>query len=133
ATDRFWADWAGGLEKSPVAPELVRRSALTLKALCYGPTGAIPAAATTSLPEHIGGVRNWDYRFCWLRDAAMAAAALVKLGSETEAMNFLDWLLEVLRERSPERLQPLYTLTGEELGAEAEIAELPGYAGSRPI
>src|SRR5690606_21364143 len=107
--------------------------ALTLKALCYGPTGGIAAASTTSLPEHLGGVRNWDYRYCWLRDGAMTASALVKLGSYTEGMEFLDWLLGVLSERSPERLQPLYTLTGEPLPPEAEIAELPGYAGSRPV
>jgi len=132
-TGRFWSSWANKLDLPSVEPKLVRRSALALKALCYGPTGAIAAAASTSLPEHLGGVRNWDYRFCWLRDAAMSAAALVKLGSQTEGMQYLDWLLDILRERSPERLQPLYTLTGEPLGAEAEIAELPGYAGSRPV
>ena len=132
-TNRFWSTWASKLELPRVKPRLVRRSALALKALCYGPTGAIAAAATTSLPEHLGGVRNWDYRFCWLRDAAMSAAALVRLGSQSEGMHFLDWLLGVLRERSPERLQPLYALTGESLGPEADIAELPGYAGSKPV
>ena len=132
-TDRFWASWASKLSFPHIKTKLVRRSALTLKALCFGPTGAIAAAATTSLPEHLGGVRNWDYRFCWLRDAAMSAAALVKLGSNDEAMQFLGWLLGVLRELSPERLQPLYALTGEALGPEAEIGELPGYAASRPV
>jgi len=132
-THRYWSAWSSKLQLPKVEPTLVRRSALALKALCYGPTGAPAAAATTSLPEHLGGVRNWDYRFCWLRDAAMTAGALVKLGSESEAMAYLDWLLEVLRERSPERLQPLYTLTGDALGPEAEIAELAGYAGSRPV
>jgi trehalose 6-phosphate phosphatase len=132
-TGRYWSSWASRLDLPSVQSKLVRRSALALKGLCFGPTGAIAAAATTSLPEHLGGVRNWDYRFCWLRDAAMAAAALVKLGSETEAMQYLGWLLGVLSERSPEHLQPLYTLTGEPLGPEAEIGDLPGYAGSRPV
>jgi trehalose 6-phosphate phosphatase len=132
-TDRYWSAWASKLHLPKVQPKLVRRSALTLKALCFGPAGSIAAAGTTSLPEHLGGVRNWDYRFCWLRDAAMSAASLVKLGSDQEAMHFLDWMLGLLRERSPERLQPLYTLTGEQLGPEAEIAELSGYAGSRPV
>jgi trehalose-phosphatase len=134
ATDRFWTDWAGSLEKSPVAPELVRRSALTLKALCYGPTGAICAAATTSLPEHIGGVRNWDYRYCWLRDAALSAAALVRLGSSEEAMDYLDWVLPLLDEREANsRIHPLYSVTGRHLPPEAEITDLSGYAGSRPV
>jgi trehalose 6-phosphate phosphatase len=132
-TNRFWSSWASRLELPRVQPKLIRRSALALKSLCYGPSGAIAAAATTSLPEHLGGVRNWDYRFCWLRDAAMSASALVKLGSQSEGMAFLDWMLNLLRERSPERLQPLYALTGEALGPEAEIAELHGYAGSRPV
>ncbi|MCI0630308.1 MAG: glycoside hydrolase family 15 protein, partial [Phycisphaerales bacterium] len=132
-TTRYWSSWSRKLKLPKVQPKLVRRSALALKGLCYGPTGAIAAAATTSLPEHLGGVRNWDYRYCWLRDGAMAATALVKIGSDGEAMQFLDWLLGVLRERAPEHLQPLYTLTGDPLGPEAEIAELPGYAGSRPV
>ncbi len=134
ATDRFWSDWASRLEACPLEPALVRRSALTLKALCYGPTGAISAAATTSLPEHLGGVRNWDYRYCWLRDAALGAAALVRLGSQDEAMEYLDWVLHVLESREPgDRLLPLYNVTGRHLPPEAEITELSGYAGSRPV
>ncbi|MGH7502025.1 MAG: trehalose-phosphatase [Longimicrobiales bacterium] len=130
----WWEAWAGGLELPDVETDLVRRSALTLKALCYGPTGGIAAAATTSLPEHVGGVRNWDYRYCWLRDAAMAAAALVKLGSTIEAMQYLDWVLHVIDTcESPERLRPLYTLRGEHVGAEAELSQLAGYRGSRPV
>ena len=133
-TRRLWASWASRLRLPAVQPELVRRSALTLKGLCYEPTGAILAAATTSLPEHIGGVRNWDYRYCWLRDGAMSAAALVKLGSVSEAMRFLDWVLDVVdRTDSPERLHPLYTVSGGDLGAEATIPELSGYRGSRPV
>ena len=120
---------------SSTSIDLIRRSALTLKALCYGPTGAILAAATTSLPEFIGGVRNWDYRYCWIRDASLSAGALVKLGSIDEAMDLLDWLLRVIEasEVGPERLSPLYTVNGTALPPEATIEELPGYAGSRPV
>ena len=133
-TELFWSSWATNLSVPNVAPELIRRSAIVLKGLCYGPTGAIAAAATTSLPEHVGGVRNWDYRFCWFRDGAMTAAALVKLGSIAEAMQHLDWVLGVVDNcASPERLQPVYSLTGEVLGPEAEIGELSGYRGSRPV
>jgi trehalose-phosphatase len=133
-TCRWWEAWARGLELPAIEPDLVRRGALTLKALCYGPTGGIAAAATTSLPEHIGGVRNWDYRFCWLRDAALAASALAKLGSTIEAMHYLDWVLHIIDTfETPERLRPLYTLLGESLGAEAELTHLAGYRGSRPV
>ncbi len=133
-TKLYWESWADRLALPKREGPLVRRSALVLKGLCYGPTGGIVAAATTSLPEHLGGIRNWDYRYCWLRDAAMSASALVKLGSFSEAMAFLDWMLAVVdRAAAPERLMPLYTVTGHEVGAEAEIAELAGYAGSRPV
>ncbi|MEM9202002.1 MAG: trehalose-phosphatase [Actinomycetota bacterium] len=139
ATDAFWSDWAALLDIPTdlvgVDPDLVRRSALTLKALCYGPTGAILAAPTTSLPEFIGGVRNWDYRYCWIRDASLSAGALVKLGSIEEAMDLLDWLFGVIdsSELGPERLSPLYTVTGGPLPPEATIEELAGYGGSRPV
>jgi trehalose 6-phosphate phosphatase len=133
-THKHWSLWAATLRLPPLEPELVKRSALAIKALCFGPTGAIAAAATTSLPEEIGGVRNWDYRFCWPRDATLAAAALVRLGNTGTAMKLLDWLLGVLDTcQSPDRLRPIYTVTGHDLGPEAEIAELPGYAGSRPV
>jgi len=136
-TKRFWSSWASQLRLPEVEPELVRRSALTLRGLVFGPSGAISAAGTTSLPEHIGGVRNWDYRYCWLRDAAMAARSLVRLGSFGEAMRYLDWVLDVVDNAPdptrPSSLQPLYLVTGQELGAEAEIGELSGYSGSRPV
>ncbi|MEZ5165305.1 MAG: glycoside hydrolase family 15 protein [Acidimicrobiales bacterium] len=113
----------------------VRRSALTLEALCHRPTGAILAAATTSLPEYIGGIRNWDYRYCWIRDAAWSANALARLGSIDEGMALLDWLLGVLSSHGvpPSRLSPLYTVEGHSLPAEATLGELSGYAGSRPV
>jgi trehalose 6-phosphate phosphatase len=133
-TDRFWSGWAQTLKHCPVKPELVKRSALILKALCHGPTGAIVAAATTSLPEQLGGVRNWDYRYCWPRDASLTAAALVRLGNTGTAMKLLDWLNQVVfAAESPDRLRPIYAVSGRELGPEAEIGDLGGYGGSRPV
>lgn len=133
-TEQFWSSWAATLTLPRTARDLVRRSALVLKALSYGPTGAICAAATTSLPEHLGGVRNWDYRYCWPRDAAWAALALVRLGNTGSAMRLLDWFLGILEELPPGGLvAPVYTVTGRHLGAEGEIAELHGYRGSRPV
>ncbi len=130
----YWANWSAGLSIPSMHPGAVQRSALILHALCYRPTGAILAAATTSLPEEIGGIRNWDYRFCWVRDAALAAASLARLGSTAPALRYLDWLLGIVDNcTSPERLRPVYTVTGGELSPEAEIGELTGYAGSRPV
>jgi GH15 family glucan-1,4-alpha-glucosidase len=129
-----WSRWLDGLSLPGVHDELVSRSALTLRALCHAGTGAIMAAATTSLPEEIGGSRNWDYRHCWVRDAALTAQALVSLGSTGEAAAFLAWLHRVLaRLPGPERLQPVYALDGSSLPPEAVIDTLPGYAGSRPV
>jgi hypothetical protein len=130
-----WRYWAAGLRLPAIAREHVLRSALTLRGLCHEPTGAILAAATTSLPEELGGVRNWDYRYCWPRDAAMSARALVDLGSLTEAEALLRWVDGCVERTGghPERLHPLYTLDGYELGPEAVIETLPGYAGSRPV
>jgi trehalose-phosphatase len=130
-----WRDWAASLKLPGIARDLVLRSALTLRGLCHQPTGSILAAATTSLPEEIGGLRNWDYRYCWIRDAAMTARALVDLGSLAEAEDFLRWVDGCVERTGghPERLHPLYTVEGYELGAEAVIETLPGYAGSRPV
>lgn len=132
--NRYWSQWLAGLTLPNVEPDLVARSALTLRGLCNSDTGGIMAAATTSLPEEIGGVRNWDYRYCWLRDGAMSVQALVSLGSTTEARAFMDWLHSVMETLpGPERLHPLYSLAGSTLGPEAVIDSLPGYAGSRPV
>jgi trehalose-phosphatase len=135
SAEAHWQTWASGLKLPGTAPALALRSALTLRGLCYEPTGAIFAAATTSLPEEIGGVRNWDYRYCWLRDAAMTAEALVALGSLAEAEGLLSWLHRVVENTGghPEHLHPLYTVDGLELGPEAVIDSLPGYSGSRPV
>ncbi|MFE3256946.1 trehalose-phosphatase [Nocardia sp. NPDC059091] len=132
--ERYWAEWVGTLELPPLKPDLMKRSALTLRGLVHSPSGSILAAATTSLPEDIGGVRNWDYRYCWLRDASLTASALVSLGSLGEAEDLLAWVHRVLETLpGPERLHPLYTLYGETLPPEAVIDQLPGYAGSRPV
>jgi trehalose 6-phosphate phosphatase len=110
------------------------RSALTLRGLCHEQTGAILAAATTSLPEEIGGVRNWDYRYCWPRDAALTALALVELGSNGEADSLLGYIERLAKaEQGAERLRPLYSVLGGDAGTEAVIDAVPGYAGSRPV
>jgi trehalose-phosphatase len=133
--EQGWRDWASTLKLPTVARDHVLRSALTLRGLCHQPTGAILAAATNSLPEEIGGVRNWDYRYCWLRDAAMTARALVDLGSLAEAEAYLGWVDRCVERTGghPERLHPLYTIDGYDLGPEAVLDTLPGYAGSRPV
>ncbi len=133
-TSMFWGSWLAALELPGVRIEAEKRAALTLRALCHQPTGAILAAATTSLPEFLGGVRNWDYRFCWVRDAALTARELVAIGSPAEAEAFLHWLKQVdASAPSLESLRPVYRLNGEGLGAEAVIESLPGYSGSRPV
>ncbi len=126
--------WVGGLRLPGVATELVARSALSLRALVHEPSGAVLAAATTSLPEDLGGVRNWDYRYCWIRDASVGLSSLVRLGSTSEAVAFLGWLDRVIeRIGGADRLVPLYTAAGGSLLPEAVVSELSGYAGSRPV
>ncbi|MFE1101302.1 trehalase-like domain-containing protein [Nocardiopsis alba] len=128
-----WSDWLETLELPATERALAARSALTLRGLCT-PTGGVMAAATTSLPEEIGGVRNWDYRYCWLRDGALTVQSLVTLGSTVEAEAFLDWVHRVVDSLpGPELLRPLYSLRGTDLGPEEVIESLSGYAGSRPV
>ena len=131
-TERFWADWSDQCGYEGRYREAVVRSLLTLKALTYAPTGGIVAAATTSLPEQLGGVRNWDYRFCWLRDATFTLQALVKTGYTDEAVAWREWLLRAIA-GAPERLQILYGVAGERRVPEAELPWLAGYEGAAPV
>jgi GH15 family glucan-1,4-alpha-glucosidase len=108
------------------------RSLITLKALTYGPTGGIVAAPTTSLPERLGGVRNWDYRFCWLRDATLTLLALMDAGFYDEAHSWRDWLIRAVA-GSPEQAQIMYGIAGERRLTELEVPWLPGYEGSAPV
>ncbi len=133
-SEAYWRDWVDTLTLPARKPGLMKRSALTLRGLVHADSGSILAAATTSLPEDLGGVRNWDYRYCWLRDASMTASALVAVGSLGEAEGFLEWVHGVLETiPGPELLHPLYTIHGTNLPAEAVIDSLPGYGGSRPV
>ncbi|HVX96358.1 MAG TPA: glycoside hydrolase family 15 protein [Polyangia bacterium] len=132
ATDAYWRNWANRCTYEGQYKDLVVRSLLTLKALTYGPTGGIVAAPTTSLPECIGGVRNWDYRFCWLRDSSLTLDALMLGGYIDEARAFRDWLIRTVA-GEPEEAQIMYDITGARRLTEFELPWLPGYEGSRPV
>ena len=108
------------------------RSLLTLKSLTYEPTGGIVAAVTTSLPEKIGGTRNWDYRYCWLRDATFTLLAFLNAGYTEEANVWQDWLMRVIA-GAPEQLQTMYSVMGDKRLDEMELPHLPGYENSRPV
>jgi GH15 family glucan-1,4-alpha-glucosidase len=131
-TITFWEEWAGGCTYDGEWDDAVRRSLLTLKALTYAPTGGIVAAPTTSLPEALGGVRNWDYRYCWLRDATLTLLAFIRAGYVDEARAWRDWLLRAIA-GSPEDLQIMYGVAGERRLVELELPWLDGYEGSRPV
>lgn len=132
-TERWWREWAARAQSGDSEwHEAVERSLITLKALTYAPTGGIVAAATTSLPERIGGVRNWDYRYCWLRDATFTLYALVQAGYTDEACAWRDWLLRAVA-GSPSKLQIMYGVAGERRLEEYEIPWLPGYEKSSPV
>ena len=131
-TERFWDEWISRCTYDGPYGEAVKRSLLVLKALTYAPSGGIAAAATTSLPEQIGGPRNWDYRYCWLRDAAFTLQALTGGGYVAEAKAWRDWLLRAVA-GDPKDLQIMYSLTGRRRLAETELTWLEGYEGSRPV
>ncbi|MDX5563276.1 glycoside hydrolase family 15 protein [Streptomyces sp. ID05-04B] len=131
-TDDFWRHWAGQCRYQGPWRDAVVRSLITLKALTYAPTGGIVAAPTTSLPGCIGGERNWDYRYCWLRDSTLALSCLLRCGYRDEASAWLDWLVRAIA-GDPADVQTVYGLGGQRLLRETEAPWLTGYEGSQPV
>jgi GH15 family glucan-1,4-alpha-glucosidase len=132
ATERFWHDWSHRCLPAGAWTDLVKRSLITLKGLTYAPTGGIVAAPTTSVPEQEGGVRNWDYRYCWLRDATFTLLAFGAAGYYDEAGAWRDWLMRAVA-GSPEQIQIMYGLAGERRLSEWEASWLAGFNGARPV
>ena len=131
-TERFWHQWVAKRKQSGPWSEAVTRSLITLRALIHDPTGGIIAAPTTSLPEQLGGARNWDYRFCWLRDATLTLLAFMNVGCYEEADAWRAWLLRAIA-GNPEQLQIMYGVAGERRLTEWEVSWLPGYEGAAPV
>ena len=131
-TERYWKKWAKRCHRKTPWHDAVVRSLIVLKGLTYAPTGGIVAAATTSLPEEIGGVRNWDYRYCWLRDATLTLVALVSAGYHDEAKSWREWLLRAIA-GSADQMQIMYGVRGERRLEEFEIPWLSGYENSKPV
>ena len=131
-TVKYWTGWAGLSRLKGKWREQAMRSLLTLKSLSYKPTGGIVAAVTTSLPERIGGTRNWDYRYCWLRDATFTLLAFLNAGYIEEADVWQTWLMRAIA-GAPDQLQTMYSVMGDKRLEESEIAHLPGYENSRPV
>jgi len=132
ATEAFWHEWCTKCTVTGEWAPYVRRSLITLKALTYAPTGGIVAAPTTSLPERLGGVRNWDYRYCWLRDATLTLLAFLDGHLHEEARSWREWLVRAVA-GSPDQMQIMYGIAGERRLAEWDIAWLPGYERSAPV
>ncbi len=132
ATETFWSDWIGEAQGAGEWSAAVNRSLITLKAMTYAPSGAIAAAPTTSLPEQLGGTRNWDYRYCWLRDATFSLVTFMNAGYYDDARAWRDWLLRAVA-GDPARVQIMYGMTGEHRLREWEVPWLAGYGGSKPV
>jgi GH15 family glucan-1,4-alpha-glucosidase len=132
STEEWWNNWAAQCRYDGPFRDDALRSLITLKALTYQPTGAIVAAPTTSLPEELGGERNWDYRFCWLRDGSFTLAPLVRAGYTEEAVAWRDWLLRAVA-GDPRQLQLMYGIGGEHRLTELELPWLAGFEGSKPV
>ncbi len=131
-TESYWLDWTAGLLSTGDYREEINSSLIVLKAMTYAPTGGMVAAPTTSLPESLGGTRNWDYRFCWLRDATLTILAMLKAGSHDEAVTWRQWLLRAVA-GDPDDIQIMYGLGGERRLDEREIGWLSGFASSTPV
>jgi GH15 family glucan-1,4-alpha-glucosidase len=131
-TENHWLEWSARSTVEGKYAEPIRRSLITLKALAYEPTGGIVAAPTTSLPEQLGGTRNWDYRYCWLRDATITLLAMMRGGYFDEARAWRSWLARVMA-GAPELLQIMYGISGERRLPEFEVDWLPGYQGAKPV
>ncbi len=131
-TERFWTEWCRKCRMTGPLSETVHRSLITLKALTYAPTGGTVAAVTTSLPEQLGGERNWDYRFCWLRDATLTLLAFMNAGYYDEAEAWREWLLRAVA-GSADQVQTMYGIGGERRLLEWIVPWLPGYEGSKPV
>ncbi len=131
-TETYWREWSSHYEATGPWQKAMMRSLIALKGLTYAPTGGIVAAATTSLPEELGGMRNWDYRFCWLRDATFTLIALLGAGYKEEAKAWRQWLLRAIA-GSPAQLQIMYGVSGERRLDEFEIPWLSGYEKSTPV
>jgi GH15 family glucan-1,4-alpha-glucosidase len=132
ATRQFWAEWSGKSRYRGAYSEAVQRSLITLKAMTYQPSGGIVAAVTTSLPEELGGARNWDYRYCWLRDTSLTLLVLMQAGYEDEAVAWRRWLLRAVA-GAADQIQTIYGIYGERQITEWEADWLPGYGGARPV
>jgi GH15 family glucan-1,4-alpha-glucosidase len=128
----FWRDWAGRFQRETPWRDAVMRSLMTLKALSYHPTGGIVAAATTSLPEIPGGTLNWDYRYCWLRDASFTLSALLNAGYHQEAIDWRDWMLRAIAV-APDKMRIMYRVDGSRRINEWEVGWLPGFDGATPV
>jgi GH15 family glucan-1,4-alpha-glucosidase len=131
-TQTYWEAWCSDLKLPTIAPDLIKRSLITLKACTYAPSGAVVAAPTFGLPEALGGERNWDYRFCWVRDASLTITSLMRAGIDDEAVHFFNWLADAVG-GAANQMQIMYGIRGERRLTELELDWLSGYSGARPV